>query len=71
MEERIRKIISLAADKSSSDAIGSKNALILGAFGCGVFKNDARMVASKFGKVLCEEKMRYHFDSVVFPIYND
>lgn len=71
MEERIRKIISLAAYKSSSEAIGSKNALILGAFGCGVFKNDAEMVASKFGKVLCEEKMRYHFDSDVFPIYND
>ena len=40
--------------------------LILGAYGCGVFKQDATEVASIFKRLLAEE---YHnFDKVVFAI---
>lgn len=43
--------------------------LILGAWGCGVFKNDPKVVAELFNKVLAEK--RYMFDNIVFPIIND
>ena len=71
MEMRIRKIISLAAFKSLSESGGGLNALILGAFGCGVFKNDPKSVALKFKEVLIDEKLMNYFDCVIFPIYKD
>lgn len=71
MERRIRKIISLAAFKAMEDGGGGKVALILGAFGCGVYKNDPTVVASIFAKILFDEKMESFFDCVIFPIYRD
>lgn len=43
--------------------------IILGAWGCGVFKNDPATVAKLFSVVL--ESKRYFFDNVVFAVIND
>jgi uncharacterized protein (TIGR02452 family) len=43
--------------------------LILGAWGCGVFKNDPKIVAGLFNKVL--EKKRMWFNNIVFAVIND
>ena len=64
MESRIRKIIQLAAYKGN-------RILILGAFGCGIFKNDPHQIAKIFYKVLIKEKMKDYFQFVIFPIYKD
>ena len=61
MEERIRKIIRLAAFKQN-------DVLILGAFGCGVFKNDTYQICQIFKKILIEEGMKDYFKNVIFPI---
>ena len=64
MENRIRKIILLAAAEKN-------DVLILGAFGCGVFKNDPFESATIFKKILVDEGFKNHFDSVIFPIYKN
>lgn len=43
--------------------------VILGAWGCGVFKNDPKVVANLFNKVL--ETKRNRFDNIVFAVIND
>lgn len=43
--------------------------LILGAWGCGAFRNDPVKVAGYFKKVLLEEKFGAYFDSICFAIY--
>ena len=67
MEQRIAKIIRLAARESLK--VRGKSALILGAFGCGVFRNDPEQVASIFANVLNEQGFKRYFDCVIFPIY--
>lgn len=62
MERRIRKIISLAIDRQN-------DVIILGAFGCGVFRNDPKVVSQIFKKILVEEGLKDFFKLVVFPIY--
>lgn len=64
MERRIRKIISLAIDKKNE-------AIVLGAFGCGVFKNDPEVVSQIFKKILVDEGLKNYFSLVVFPIYKN
>lgn len=61
MLERIRYILSVAAHH------GDK-ALILGAFGCGVFRNNPGDVAGMFKQVLADERYGSLFDRVVFAI---
>ena len=63
MQNRIRKIIEVAA-------LERTDYLVLGAFGCGVFKNDDKKVAQMFKKVLEKEGMKYHFKKVIFAIYD-
>jgi uncharacterized protein (TIGR02452 family) len=43
--------------------------LVLGAWGCGVFRNDPAMVADAFGKWLESKRFNGCFDRVVFGIY--
>ena len=47
---------------------GNKN-LVLGAWGCGVFKNNPYQVASCFRQVLVDEGYGYCFDEVCFVVY--
>ena len=58
---RIKGILCLSAKK------GYKN-LILGAWGCGVFGNDAELVASLFYKAFKELKNTADFDNVVMAV---
>lgn len=44
--------------------------LILGAWGCGVFRNDPAMVASTFADVLRQDVWRGRFRRIVFSIYD-
>ncbi|MFN2341184.1 MAG: TIGR02452 family protein [Halanaerobium sp.] len=62
MKKRIAKIIALAAEKKVE-------ALVLGAFGCGVFRNDPKMVAQYFNQYLNQEKYyKKYFKKVVFAV---
>lgn len=45
------------------------NSLVLGAWGCGAFGNDAKKVAGYFAKVLQEEGYGRLFDKVLFAVY--
>ncbi len=49
---------------------GAKN-LILGAWGCGVFKNDPTNMAKYFKEVLVNEGYANMYDNVIFAIIND
>lgn len=64
MKERIRKIIYIAAMKNV-------DYLILGAFGCGVFKNNDDNIARMFKSVLETEQMKYQFEKIIFAIYDN
>ena len=64
MENRIRKIILTAAEEKV-------DILILGAFGCGIFKNNSTTTARIFHKILVEENYQKFFYLIIFPIYND
>lgn len=59
--DRCKLIIEIAALN------GEKN-LVLGAFGCGVFKNDPKDVADAFYVALVEEELMYHFENIEFAI---
>ena len=64
MINRIRKILQVASKN------GQKS-LILGAFGCGVFKNNPSDVVGYFKKVLTEEEFKSEFNRVTFAIYDN
>lgn len=63
MMSRIKKILLIAA-------LHNNRAIILGAYGCGVFKNKTEDVAQYFKKVLHEEDYKSLFDKIVFAIYD-
>lgn len=44
--------------------------VVLGAWGCGVFKNDPVQVAKIFNDCLKQEKFKNFFDEIVFAIYD-
>ncbi|WP_103105645.1 TIGR02452 family protein [Brevibacillus reuszeri] len=64
MKERIRKVLRAAV-------IHENRTIILGAYGCGVFRNPAEDVAGYFAEVLLEEKLANHFERIVFAIYDN
>jgi uncharacterized protein (TIGR02452 family) len=62
MLDRIEKVLSLAV-------VNSHDALVLGAWGCGVFGNDPRQVAGAFARHLTGEGwFRAAFRKVVFAV---
>ncbi|OHT09833.1 hypothetical protein TRFO_21114 [Tritrichomonas foetus] len=63
MKQRIKKIIYAAIEEGY-------DALILGAFGCGAFGNDPKLISQLFKHYLVNKGLRYHFDKVVFPIFD-
>ena len=60
MVERIHFMLDVAKEENV-------NTLILGAWGCGVFGNDAEFVANSFKKEL-EEYYTYSFENIIFAI---
>jgi uncharacterized protein (TIGR02452 family) len=62
MQGRIERVLSLAV-------IHEHRHLVLGAWGCGVFRNDIEKVAHWFHLQLCEQSIFAHaFESVVFAV---
>lgn len=62
MLARMEKILSVAL-------LHEHKTIILGAWGCGVFRNDARVVAKLFGKhLLAGGRFHNRFDSVRFAV---
>ncbi|MDF2925813.1 MAG: hypothetical protein K0R57_4727 [Paenibacillaceae bacterium] len=61
MLERIRNILSVAAHHG-------ERALVLGAYGCGVFRNNPGDVAAMFRQVLVNEHYGRLFDRIVFAV---
>lgn len=62
-KEKIRNVLRLGV-KTRHDAV------VLGAFGCGAFKNDPVVVATLMKDVLAEEEFVGHFRLVAFGILN-
>lgn len=60
MESRLRRIFSVAAKNRTE-------VLILGAFGCGVFRNPPELVAEAFSKVYGE--FSHCFETIEFAVY--
>lgn len=58
---RIENILEAAIDHCAE-------ALVLGAFGCGVFNNPPRLVAEAFAKALARERYLHAFREVIFAI---
>jgi len=63
MEKRMRYILNVFADKGD-------RTIILGAFGCGVFKNEASDVANIFCELLKDEHLENNFERIVFAVYD-
>ncbi|OHS94103.1 hypothetical protein TRFO_11375 [Tritrichomonas foetus] len=61
MLNRVRKIIQVAI-------LNGNKAIVLGAYGCGVFRNDPADVANYFKTVLIDEGLGEYFDKIVFAI---
>ena len=60
---KIRTIFNIAIDQEVDN-------LILGALGCGAFKNPPKHVAELFQQVLSEPPYRGRFNRIVFAIFN-
>jgi uncharacterized protein (TIGR02452 family) len=63
MVARTRMVLAVAA-------VQKNEALVLGAWGCGVFRNDPEMIAQIFAEVLAEPLFANRFAEIVFAIYN-
>lgn len=63
MIERIKKILSVAA-------LNNNKAIVLGAYGCGVFRNRTEDIAEYFKKVLYDDGYKFLFDKIVFAVYD-
>jgi uncharacterized protein (TIGR02452 family) len=69
--EQIRQVLDARATKVLAVAAHHQHrCLVLGAWGCGVFRNDADHVAQAFAKALADERVRDAFDRVVFAVYD-
>jgi len=62
-KEKIRTILRLSVTTGH-------DSVVLGAFGCGAFKNPADVVARLFSEVLLEDEFQGQFRAVVFAILN-
>lgn len=61
MQERMRRLLTVGANKGH-------DAMVLGAFGCGAFRNDPIMVANHFSTLLKTE-FRGMFKKVIFGVF--
>jgi uncharacterized protein (TIGR02452 family) len=63
LERRAAKVLAVAAAKEH-------RCLVLGAWGCGVFKNDPKVMADIFARLLKSTAFAGAFDRVVFAVYS-
>lgn len=63
MKERIRYILDVAATNGH-------RTIVLGAYGCGVFRNEPAVVAKYFHDVLVGEGFKDSFERIVFAVYD-
>ncbi|MEO2260868.1 TIGR02452 family protein [Paenibacillus amylolyticus] len=63
MKERIRYILDVAVANGHST-------IVLGAYGCGVFRNEPAVVAKYFHDVLVGEAYKDSFERIVFAVYD-
>lgn len=63
MKDRMRKVLRVFAEQNNET-------LLLGAYGCGVFRNDPEVVARFFMELLKEEGYEQYFKEVVFAVYD-
>jgi len=63
LHARAGKVLAVAAEHGH-------RVLVLGAWGCGVFRNDPREVAAAFAHWLEHESFRGAFDRVIFAVYD-
>jgi uncharacterized protein (TIGR02452 family) len=63
LRRRAGMVLSVAADQG-------RRQLVLGAWGCGVFRNDPALVADAFASWLCSPRFGGLFDRVVFAIWS-
>ena len=63
LRRRAGLVLAVAADNGH-------RTVLLGAWGCGVFRNDPALVADAFGKWLESDKFAGAFDRAVFAIYD-
>ncbi|MDN4600236.1 TIGR02452 family protein [Paenibacillus sp. F6_3S_P_1C] len=61
MKGRIRYILDVAA-------LHGHQTIVLGAYGCGVFRNDPAKVAEYFHDVLVRENFKHSFERIVFAV---
>jgi uncharacterized protein (TIGR02452 family) len=67
----IRQVLDTRAQKVIAVAAAQRHrCVILGAWGCGVFRNDADHVAAAFAQALSDERLRGAFDRLVFAIHD-
>lgn len=71
LEELNKAMISRIEFLLSAMALNGMKHIILGAFGCGVFKNDAVFVAESFMKLLNSERFSNVFETVIFAVPGD
>ncbi|MBS0654644.1 MAG: TIGR02452 family protein [Verrucomicrobia bacterium] len=64
MLEKIRGIFRIAAGTGH-------DTMVLGAFGCGAFKNDPKKVSALFKQVIQEKEFKGAFSTIVFAVIND
>ena len=60
---RIGKILTVAEDQGN-------RTLVLGAWGCGVFRNNPKFVADAFGMWLESDRFKSSFDRIIFGVYD-
>jgi uncharacterized protein (TIGR02452 family) len=63
MRLRLEKVLSIAI-------LHQQEVLVLGAFGCGVFKNEPKDIANLFKHVLQEKRFKTSFKKIVFAVYD-
>lgn len=64
MKERMKKILYSFIENNITN-------IVLGAFGCGVFGHDAKMISNIWKELLMDEGYEHYFENVVFAILDN
>lgn len=63
-KRRARKILTSAINNDVKN-------IVLGAFGCGAFRNNPEIVARAYKEILIDEEFAKYFDEIIFAVYSD